>query len=379
MDNAATSQLDPEVLEAMKPYFFEKYAVASTELGHTLGIEAREALESARESIARRLGLGEGKLIFTSGGTEANNLAIKGVALAYRGKGKHIVTTKIEHRSVLNSCKALERAGFEVTYVGVDRDGRVNLDELESSIRSDTILVSIQHANDEVGTLQDLKAISEICKSKGVLLHTDAAISFPLVDLPKVDIDLVTLTAHKIHGPKGVGALFIREGVKVERLIDGGYNEFELRAGTENVPGAVGFAKAVELATSESANYVHELRDYLEKLIFESIPEVLLNGSKEHRVPHILNVSYLYVEGESILLHLDMRGIAVTTGSACFSRALEPSYVLMAMGRKHEESHGSIRYSLSRFNTREEVEYVAQASAEIVAELRKISPLWREK
>lgn len=377
LDNAASTRVAPEVLEAMRPYFTEHYAVASSQFSHTPGIMVKEALDGARETLASKIGAAPGEFIFTSGGTEANNLAIKGVAYAHRVKASHIITSKIEQLSVLQPCRTLEREGFSVTYLDVDREGFVDPAKLEAAIRPETILVSIQTVNQEVGTIQNIRELGRICRERGVLFHTDGelALGWLTLDVREANIDLASFSAHKLHGPKGIGGLFIREGVKLKKLIEGGYNEFDLRAGTENVPGAVGFAKAVELFKPEDSQYVRGLRDYLIERLLQ-IDGAELNGpGGKGRHPGNVNVSFEFAEGESIVLHLDMKGIAVITGSACFSRALEPSHVLMALGHTHERAHSSIRYTLSRYNTREELDRAAEATREVVEQLRRISPL----
>lgn len=378
LDNATTMMTDPEVLKAMEPYFSQHYGVPTTEYGHAFGLEAREALERAREVIARSINAEPEEIIFTSGATESNNLALKGAALANR-KRQHLVTSKIEHRSVLDVMKSLEKLGFPVSLVGVDEEGFVDREELRSVVDDQTLLVSIQYANHEIGTIQDIPAIGEICAEKEVLFHVDAAQSFTRVplDVKKSHIDLLSLSAHKIGGPKGVGALYVRKGVKLHPLIEGGYHEFGLRAGTENIPGIVGFARAVELASEEQVSYLTGLRDRLIEGLLE-IPDSRLNGPRgERRLCHNVNITFKYVEGESMLLHLDFRGITVTTGSACFSRTLEPSHVILALGRSHEDAHGSVRFSLSKYNTTEEMHYVIENVREVVGKLREISPLGR--
>lgn len=382
MDNAATTQVDPAVVEAMLPYFTEKYAVASSQFSHSPGIEAREALEASRTAIAKALGARQAEeLVFTSGETESNNWALKGVARAFRGKKNHLIVSKIESRSVLDAAKALEKDGVRVTYLDVDGDGFVNLDQLRESITDDTFLVSIQHANEEVGTIQDIDAIAEIAKERGVLFHTDASQTFTKVPLnvSETPVDLVTITSHLIHGPKGIGALYVREGTPIAKWMHGGFMEFDMRGGVENVPGAVGFAKAVDMIVAPQIEYMSALRDQLIDGLLERIPKTELNGPRHRRLPNNVNVSFHYAEGESTLLHLDMMGIAVVTGSACFSRSLEPSYVMMAMGKTHEIAHGSIRYTLSRYNTEEEVERVIEATAEVIEALRRISPLGKDE
>jgi len=380
LDNATSTKVAPEVVEAMLPYFTERYAVASSQFSHTPGLEAKEALDRARAAIASRINAQPEELVFTSGGTEANNLAIKGAAWANRKKGNHIITSKIEHLSVLHPCRSLEREGFQVTYLDVDHEGFIDLDQLEDAITDETILVSIQWVNQEVGAIQNIEEIGRLCRERGVLFHTDAVLGLgwlPL-DVQEANIDLASFSAHKLHGPKGIGGLYVRSGVKLKRLLDGGYNEFELRAGTENIPGAVGFAKAVEIFTSEDAEYVRGLRDRLIESLL-GIEGAELNGPRDgaRRHPGNVNVSFRFAEGESIILHLDMKGIAVITGSACFSRALEPSHVLLAMGYPHERAHSSIRYTLSRYNTPEELDRAVEATREVVERLRQISPMKR--
>lgn len=372
LDNAATTSVAPEVLKAMNPYFGVKYGNASSQ--HNLGQEAKRDLEDARKKIAKSINAKQDEIVFTSGGTEANNLAIKGVALAL-GKG-HIITTKIEHDCVLNSCKWLEKQGFEVTYLNVDKEGFVKLDELEKAIRKDTILVSIIHGNNEIGAIQNLEKIGEICGRKQVYFHTDACQSYTKteLDVKKQNLSLVTLNAHKIHGPKGVGALFVRKGVKIETVQHGGGQEFNLRSGTENVPGIVGFAKASELINQKDVNKMEKLRDKLIKGILENIKGVKLNGARENRLCNNVNFSFEGVEGEAIGTYLDSYEICSSTGSACSSKSLEPSHVLKAIGLSDEQAHGSLRLSLSKYTTEEEINKVLEVLPKVVAKLRKISP-----
>jgi cysteine desulfurase len=380
LDNAAATRLDERVLEVMQPYFFDLYAIATSQFGYSLGVDARDALDGARAGIGAQLGAAPEEIVFTSGGTESSNLAIKGVALALADKkGRHIVTTPIEDFPVLHSTRSLERQGFQVTRVQVDEDGRVDLDHLRDSISSETILVSVQAANQEIGTTQDLPTIAEICQDKGVLLHTDATHSFlrlPL-DVRQVPVDLVTLSAHTIHGPKGVGGLYVREGTPIRKWMDGGFQEFDLRPGVENIPGAVGFAKAVELVTPEETRHLRAMRDRLTERMLQ-IPHTRINGHPVHRLPQNANISYRFVEGESLLLHLDLRGYAVSTGSACFSRSLEASHVILGIGGNHERAHGSVRFTFGRYNQDEHVDTVVDAVAEVVADLRRISPLGKD-
>ncbi|NDL66823.1 cysteine desulfurase family protein [Anaerotalea alkaliphila] len=378
LDNSAATRLDERVLEAMKPCFFENYAVATSEFGYSQGLEARELLGEARGRIAAFLGAAPEEFIFTSGSTESSNLALKGVAKALGGKkGKHIIVSRIEDFPVLHSAQALEKQGFEVDYLEVDGQGFVRLDRLKELLREDTILVSVQHGNQEIGTVQDIQAIGEICREKGVLFHTDATHTFTRIplDVRDIHVDLVTVSAHTIHGPKGIGGLYVRKGTSIAKVTDGGYQEFDLRPGIENIPGAVGFAEAVGLVSEEENGRLKSLRNAIIGAVFERIPLVTLNGDAESRLPQNANITFHLVEGESVTLHLDMYGIAVSTGSACFSRSLEASHVIMAIGGDHERAHGSIRFTFGRYNTMEEVDRVVDALARIITELRKISPL----
>ena len=381
LDNAATTRMDERILEAMTPYFFDTFSVATSEFGYSLGLEAREALNEAREKLAGALGASGEEFIFTSGSTESSNTAIKGVALALgKKKGKHIIISAIEDFPVLYSAQALEREGFRVTRLVMDGDGFVNHDQLKSEIGDDAILVSIQHANQEIGTIQDIASIGEICRDKGVLFHTDATHSFCRVELDvnKVPVDLVTVAAHTIHGPKGIGGLYIREGTPFTKWMDGGFQEFNLRAGLENIPGAVGFARAVELVTPDETARLQQIRDRIIDRALVEIPNTTLNGHRSQRLPQNANITFHFVEGESMTLHLDMRGFAVSTGSACFSRSLEGSHVIYGIGGDHERAHGSIRFTAGRYNTIEDADAVVDAITEIVKELRAISPLGKE-
>ncbi len=383
MDNAATTRTAPEVVEAMLPYFTDRYAEASSQFSHTPGILAKEGLDQARETLANKLHAASDEIVFTSGGTESNNLALKGTFLAFRGKKKRIITSRIEHNSVLQSCQWLEKEGAQVDAIGVDSEGFLDLNRLKDSIATDTFLVSIQHGNQEVGSVQDIRAIASLCNEKGVLFHVDASLGFTHFDLllDDIRIDLLTLSAHKIHGPKGVGALFVRKGTPLVKTSHGGYHEFDMRAGTENVSGIVGFGRAVELARPEQADTLRKLQKALMDGLVRRIEGVRINGPADlsRRLPNNVNVSFDFIEGESVVLHLDMKGISVITGSACFSRSLEPSHVMMALGFSHERAHGSIRYTVSRYNRLEEVERVVDASREVVLALRKISPLVKKE
>ncbi|HLA82146.1 MAG TPA: cysteine desulfurase family protein, partial [Thermoleophilia bacterium] len=354
LDNSAGTRLDERVLEAMEPYFFDTYAVATSEFGYSMGIEAREALDRARGTLAALIGAQAEEFIFTSGSTESSNMAVKGVALALgEKKGRHIITSRIEDFPVLNTAAALGKQGFKVTVLEVDGEGLVDPRAVEKAISSDTILVSIQRANQEIGTLQDVDAIGKICRDKGVLFHMDATHSFCRVplDVKAIPVDLVTVSGHTIHGPKGVGGLYLRAGTPLAKWMDGGFQEFNRRAGVEDIPSAVGFATAAELITGEENTRLVGLRNRLLDRALEEIPYTTLNGHRTRRLPQNANITFHYVEGESITLQLDMRGFAVSTGSACFSKSLEASHVIMGIGGDHERAHGSVRFSLSRFNT----------------------------
>ena len=381
MDNASMTRVDDSVFEEMKKYYLDVYAIATSDFGYSLGVEAREALENSRESIANALGASTREFIFTSGSVESNNMALKGVANALGDKkGKHIIISKIEDFSVLNSAQALENQGFKVSYIDVDANGFVDLDALSDAITDETILVSIQHANQEIGTIQDIESIGTICKDNKTLFHTDATHTFKRVplDVNKVSVDLISVSAHTIHGPNGIGGLYIRRGTPIKKWLDGGFQEFNLRGGPENVPGAVGFARAVELVTDEENKELQKIRDHLIDRILNEVPETVLNGDREKRTPQNVNITFKYVEGESITLHLDMRGFAVSTGSSCFSRTLEASHVIMAASGDSERAHGSIRFTFGRFNTIDDADAVADAIASVVENLRKISPLGKK-
>lgn len=381
MDNAAATRLDEEVLDAMMPCYFDNYAVATSEFGYSQGLEAREILAEARASIAASLGAEPGEFIFTSGSTESSNLALKGIAKALGDKkGKHIIISSIEDFPVLHSARALEKQGFNVDYLEVDEYGLINTEQLAELLTDQTILVSVQHSNQEIGTIQDIETIGRLCREKKVLFHTDATHTFTRVplDVKKIPVDLISVSAHTIHGPKGIGGLYIRKGTQIAKIMDGGYQEFDLRAGAENIPGAVGFARAVDLVSDEENARLKEMRDKIIELILAKIPHVTLNGHPEKRVPQNANITFHFVEGESITLHLDMYGIAVSTGSACFSRSLEASHVIMGIGGDHERAHGSIRFTLGRYNNMEEVVHIVDTMAKIVANLRVISPLGKK-
>lgn len=372
MDNAATTQLAPEVVKTMLPFFSENYGNASSI--HSLGEKAKLELEKAREIIAKKINAEPEEIFFTSGGTESNNLALKGIALDKK-KG-HIITTKIEHDCILKSAKWLESQGFDITYLNVDKFGNIDPKELEKNIRKDTILVSIIHANNEIGTIQDIKELGKICKKYNIPFHTDACQSLTKVniDVNKQNLSLVTLNAHKIHGPKGVGALYIKKGIHLQPLQHGGGQEKSIRSGTENIPGIIGFAKSIEIAKQEDIDHMKNLREKLIKGILK-IPDTWLNGDSKNRLCNNANISFKYVEGESIAALLNEEGICTSTGSACSSHSLEPSHVLMAIGLKPEEAHGTIRFSISKYTTEEEIEKIIKTTPNIIKKLRDISPL----
>ncbi len=374
LDNGATTKVADEAVDEMNIFFSEKYGNASSL--HSLGEEAKKSLFDSRMTIAKSLNADFEEIIFTSGGTESDNLAIQETAYPNKAKGNHIITTKIEHPAILRTCEFLEKDGFEVTYLDVDIEGFVKLDELEEAITDKTILVSIIHGNNEVGTIQDIEKIGELCKRKGVLFHTDAVQSFTKVpiDTKKINVDLISMSGHKIHGPKGIGALFVRKGTNIHPLFYGGSHEFKIRPGTENISGAAGFAKSVEI--DKGIDKMVELRDYFIDRILNEINNTQLNGPKgDKRLCNNINISFDFVEGESILLALDQEGIAVSTGSACSSKSLDPSHVLVAMGIAVESAHGSIRFTISRYTTKEELDHTVDKLKEIIERLRKLSPL----
>ncbi len=379
MDNAATTPVKKEVLEEMLPYFSENYGNPSSV--YSLGSNSKVAIEKAREQVAKALGADKSEIYFTGGGSESDNWAIKGAAYKYRNKGNHIITSKIEHHAVLHTCEYLEKQGFEVTYLDVDKDGLISLDDLKSAIKETTILISIMFANNEIGTIQPIKEIGQIAKEHKILFHTDAvqAIGSIRIDVDELNIDLLSLSAHKFFGPKGVGALYIRKGVRLDSLIAGGGQERGKRAGTENIAGIVGTGKAIELAYENLDEHIEKLtslRDYLIEKIEDNFDYIRLNGHRSKRLAGNVNFSFEFIEGESLLLMLDMNGIAASSGSACTSGALDPSHVLIAIGLSHEIAHGSLRLSLNEYNTKEEVDYVVEKLIPIVDRLRKMSPLY---
>ena len=381
LDNAATTKTAPEVVEAMLPYFTENYGNPSTI--YSLGSTSKKAVNEARRTIADEIGAKQEEIYFTAGGSESDNWALKATAEAYASKGKHIITTKIEHHAILHTCEYLEKRGFEITYLNVDRDGLIDLEELKAAIRPDTILISVMFANNEIGTMEPIEEIGAIAKERNVLFHTDAVQAFGQVpiDVDKLHIDMLSASGHKLNGPKGIGFLYIRSGLKLRSFIHGGSQERSRRAGTENVPGIVGLGKAVERALrimDEKTKHEIELRDYLIERVEKEIPYCWVNGHRTKRLPGNVNFSFLYIEGESMLIMLDMKGICASSGSACTSGSLDPSHVLLAIGLKHEEAHGSLRLTLSEENTKEQMDFVVDNLKQIVARLRDMSPLYAD-
>ena len=381
LDNAATTKTAPEVVDAMLPYFSEYYGNASTI--YSLGAESKKAMDHARQTIADSLGAKPEEIYFTAGGSESDNWALKATAEAYASKGKHIITTKIEHHAILHTCEYLENRGFEITYLNVDRDGLISLDELKAAIRPDTILISVMFANNEIGTIEPIAEIGEIAKEHGVLFHTDAVQAYAQVpiNVDEMHIDMLSASGHKLNGPKGIGFLYIRKGVKIRSFVHGGAQERSRRAGTENIPGIVGLGAAVERAMrimDTKTRKESELRDYLIGRLENEIPHCWLNGHRTKRLPNNINFSFLFIEGESMLIMLDMKGICASSGSACTSGSLDPSHVLLAIGLKHEEAHGSLRLTLSEESTKEEMDIVAEEVKKIVQRLRDMSPLYED-
>lgn len=381
LDNAATTKTRPEVVEAMLPYFTELYGNPSSV--YDFATPARQAVAQARETIAAAIGAKTNEIYFTAGGSESDNWAIKATAEAYRSKGNHIITSKIEHHAVLHTCQYLEKQGFEVTYLDVDENGTVKLDELKKAIRPTTILITIMFANNEIGTIQPVKEIGQIAKENGILFHTDAVQAFGHlpIHVDEYHIDMMSASGHKIYGPKGIGMLYIRTGVKIRSFVHGGAQERKRRAGTENVPGIVGFGKAAELAMEtmeERATYEAELRDYLMERVMAEVPYTRVNGHRTNRLPNNANFSFQFVEGESLLILLDSKGICGSSGSACTSGSLDPSHVLLAIGLPHEIAHGSLRLTLSEENTKEDMDQVVEAIKVILERLRGMSPLYED-
>ena len=381
MDNAATTPVKKEVLDEMIPYFSELYGNPSSV--YKLGRKSKAAVEDARAKIANAIGAQEREIFFTGSGSEADNWAIRGIAYANKDKGNHIITTKIEHHAVLHTCQYLEKNGYEVTYLDVDEDGLIDIEEFKDAIQNNTILVTIMYANNEIGTIQPIEEVGKITKEKGIYFHTDAvqAIGHIKIDVNDLNIDMLSMAAHKFYGPKGIGALYIRKGTKIESLISGGAQERNKRAGTENVPNIVGMGKAIEIACremEESNEKLINLRNSLMKKIKEKVPYVKLNGHPEKRLPGNVNYSFRFIEGESLLLSLDMVGIAASSGSACTSGSLDPSHVMLAIGLSHEVAHGSLRLSLGDFNTEEEIDYTVDNLVIIADRLRQMSPLYEK-
>jgi len=381
VDNSATTPVHPQVLEEMLPYFTERFGNPSSI--HSFGREGKQAMDRARDRVAKSLGAGSGEIYFTGSGTEADNWALKGTAYANRDRGNHIITSKVEHHAVLHACKYLERYGFDVTYLDVDEYGMVNPEDLKKAIKDSTILISIMFANNEIGTIQPVEEIGKIAKGKGIYFHTDAvqAMGNIAIDVERLNIDLLSISAHKIRGPKGVGALYIKKGVKIDNLVHGGAQERKKRSGTENIASVVGLGRAAQLASDNLEGHVRKmtlLRDRLIDGIRERIEHVRLNGHPTQRLPNNINFSFDFIEGEALLLSLDMVGIAASSGSACTSGSLDPSHVLLATGLCHETAHGSLRISLGDINTGEDIDYILEQLPPIVERLRKLSPLFKQ-
>ncbi len=379
MDYSATTYVKPEVLEEMLPYFTQKFGNPSSFYG--ISRETKKAIDKAREQVAKALNCLPDEVYFTGGGSEADNWAIKGIASAHKNKGNHIITTKVEHHAVLHTCQYLEKNGFEVTYLDVDEEGFIKLEDLKNAITDKTILVSIMFANNEIGTIQPIKEIGEICKEKKIFFHTDAvqAVGNIPVDVKEMNIDMLSLAGHKIYGPKGIGVLYIKKGIKIDNLIHGGGQEKNRRAGTENIASIVGLGKAIELATENLDEYMKKLTALRDKLMdgLLKIPYTRLNGPRgDKRLPGNVNVCFRFIEGESILLSLDFKGVCASSGSACTSGSLDPSHVLLAIGLPHEIAHGSLRLTMGSGSTEEDVDYVLEVVPPIIERLRNMSPLW---
>ena len=380
-DNAATTKMDSSVLNDMMPYLTDNYGNASSI--YSLGNVSRQAIEESRKKIADVLSCNPDEIYFTAGGSESDNTAIKGIARANKSKGNHIITSKIEHPAVLESCHELEKEGFEVSYISVDENGTIDIDELKSKINENTILISIMTANNEIGTIQPIKEIGKIAHEHNIYFHTDAvqAIGSIKINVNEMNIDSLSLSGHKFYGPKGIGALYVKNGVKFNKYISGGHQERNKRAGTENVAAIVGLASAIVKAykyVDEHNKKISELRDYYESCITSKIPCVKVNGNVKNRLSGNSNISFRYIEGEGLLLNLDLKGICASSGSACTSASLDPSHVLLAIGLPHEIAHGSLRVSIGKYNTKEEIDYLVDSLVEIVSKLRNMSPLWEE-
>lgn len=381
LDNAATTKLDNNVFNEMIPYLTENYGNSSSI--YKLGKQSKKAIEESRNKIAKILNCDPKEIYFTSGGTESDNIAIKGIAKSYKNKGNHIITSKIEHPAVLETCRQLEKEGFEITYVSVNNFGIIDLDELKRSIKSETILISIMYANNEIGTIQPIQEIAKISKEKNIIFHTDAvqAVGSVKIDVKNLGLDSLSLSSHKFYGPKGVGALYIKQGVKFDSLITGGHQERNKRAGTENVAGIVGMGKAIEIAyenLEKNNKKITFLRDYYIENIEKRIPYIKINGDRKYRLPGNANISFVFIEGEGVLLYLDLKGIYASSGSACTSGSLDPSHVLLAIGLSHEIAHGSLRITIGKYNTKQEIDYLVESLVEIVNKLRLMSPLWEK-
>lgn len=379
LDHSATSPVDPDVFNAMEPYFVNSFGNASTL--YSLGREARKAMEESRKMVASLIGANPEEIIFTSGGTESDNIAIKGTAYRLKDKGNHIITSNIEHPAVDETCKYLEKNGFKVTYLPAGEEGIVKLSDLENAITEETILITIMHANNEIGTIQPIKEIGKIAREKGIYFHTDAVQSVGKipVDVDGLNVDMLSLSAHKLYGPKGIGALYIKKGVRLEPLLHGGGHEKGIRPGTENVAGIVGLGKACQIAQEnldETAQYVASLRDEIIEKVLSEVEQSYLNGHPTKRLPNNINFRFTSIEGESLVLHLDAKGIASSTGSACSSKKLEPSHVLMALGLEEVDAHGSLRLTLGKENKKEEIDYIVKSVKDAVEKLRMLSPLW---
>ena len=380
LDNAATTKTAPEVVDAMLPYFSEYYGNASTI--YSLGAESKKAMDHARQTIADSLGAKPEEIYFTAGGSESDNWALKATAEAYASKGKHIITTKIEHHAILHTCEYLEKRGFEITYLNVDRDGLISLDELKAAIRPDTILISVMFANNEIGTVQPIKEIGEFCRARKIPFHTDAvqAAGHMPINVQEMNIDLLSMSGHKFHAPKGVGVLYAKTGMPLFNIIEGGAQERGKRAGTENIPGIVALAAALKESVDNMEANTAKIIPMRDKLFAElsKIPHSKINGSLEHHVPGTVNMCFEGIEGESLLLLLDAKGVCASSGSACTSGSLDPSHVLLSLGLPHEVAHGSLRLSIGEYNTMEEIDHIIKVVPEVVSYLRDISPVWEE-
>lgn len=381
LDNSATTKLDDEVLKEMMPYLTKEYGNASSI--YRLGRNSRNAVETAREKIAKEINAEPEEIYFTSGGTESDNTAIRGIAYNYRKKGNHIITSKIEHPAVLETCKQLQKEGFEITYIDVDENGFIDLDQLKKSIKDTTIIISIMFANNEIGTIQPIQQIGKIARENNIYFHTDAvqAIGSLKIDVKNMNIDSLSMSAHKFYGPKGIGVLYIKKGIIFQKFMNGGHQEKNKRAGTENVAAIVGMGKAIEIAyrdLEEHTSFIKDLRDYYVDEIKKKIPYIKINGDIKNRLPGNSNISFRFIEGEGLLLNLDLKGIYASSGSACTSGSLSPSHVLLAIGLQHEIAHGSLRISIGKYNTKNEIDYLIDNLVEIVEKLRNMSPLYEK-